>query len=284
MDYNAGHAWRDRSAGGVPRVAFPRLSPTVKWLIIANVAVFLVQAYLKYSSRNLDLAQYLGVVPGKVVEGLQLWQVFTYMFLHSTAGSHFFHILINMLFLYWFGVELERVVGRRRLLGLYLGGGVAGGIAYAATQYLARATTPAIGASAAVMAVLVVYAFHFPNRTIYLFYYVPVAVKWFVLAAIGMDLAYSVTAYSDGVAHTAHLGGALYGLLHWRLGPRVARYFAEAGDRRREREARSRAADERRLDELLAKITREGFDSLSRREREFLTEQSRRRRERGYRS
>lgn len=283
MSFDAGHGWRDRSAAGARHVAFPRFSPAVKWLIIANVAVFLLQVYFLKAQR-VDLGGYLGVVPGAVVERLHVWQLFTYMFLHSTSANHIFHILINMLFLYWFGVELERVIGRWRFLGLYLGGGVAGGMAYAATQYLTRAANPAIGASAAVMAVLVVYACHFPNRTVYLFYYIPMAVKWFVLGAIAMDLAYSVTAYADGVAHAAHLGGALYGLLSWRLGPRVAQWFDRIGDRHREREARSRAADEKRLDELLAKITREGFDSLSRRERGFLTEQSRRRRERGYRS
>jgi len=264
-------------------IAFPRFSPAVKWLIITNVAVFAIQVCLQYW-RGVVLAEHLGVVPGAVVERLQVWQVFTYMFLHSTEGNHLFHIILNMLFLYWFGTELERFVGRWRFLVLYLAGGVAGGIAYAGTQYLAKAGIPAIGASAAVMAILVVYACHFPNRTVYLFYYVPIAVKWFAIAAIAIDLAYSITAYADGVAHAAHLGGALYGFLHWRLGPRLARCFEHVGDRHREREARARAGDEQRLDGLLAKITREGFDSLSARERAFLTEQSRRRRERGYRS
>ncbi|HUT32925.1 MAG TPA: rhomboid family intramembrane serine protease [Planctomycetota bacterium] len=283
MSYDTGRSWRGGWGAGQRRVAFPRFSPAVKWLIVGNVAVFLVQVYFEYS-RGVSLASYLGVVPGAVVERLHVWQIFTYMFLHSTAGNHIFHIILNMLFLYWFGTELDRLLGRWRFLMLYVAGGVAGGIAYAGTQYLTKATNPAIGASAAVMAVLVVYACHFPNRTVYLFYYVPMAVKWFVVAAIGMDLAYSVTAYADGVAHTAHLGGALYGFLHWRLGPRLARYFEQVGDRHRERDARARATDERRLDDLLGKITREGFDSLSRRERDFLTEQSRRRRERGYRS
>ncbi len=282
MRYNVGDSWGGGWGSGQARVAFPRVSPAVKWLIIINVAVFIAQVYLE-QAQHVSLASYLGVVPGAVVERLHVWQVFTYMFLHSTQGGHIIHIVINMLFLYWFGTELDRLLGRWRFVGLYLGGGVAGGIAYAATQYLAKASSPAIGASAAVMAVLVVYAIHYPNRTVYLFYYIPIAVKWFVLAAIGLDLLYSVTAYTDGVAHTAHLGGALFGVLHWRLGPRLAGWFERVGDRQRDREARGWAADERRLDELLAKITREGFDSLSRRERDFLTEQSRRRRERGYR-
>jgi len=283
MRYNVSQNGHSSWAAEPRGVAFPRLSPAVKWLILANVAVFLVQIYCA-SAHRVDLSQYLGVVPRGVIERLQVWQVVTYMFLHSTSANHLIHIVVNMLFLYWFGVELERVMGRGRFVGLYLAGGVAGGIAYAATQYVVRMESPAIGASAAVMALLVVYAFHFPNRTVYLFYCIPLAVKWFVLAAIAMDVLYSASAYGDGVAHTAHLGGALYGLLYWRLGPRLGQWFDEFGDRHRDREARRRAADEQRMDDLLAKISREGFDSLSRRERDFLTEQSRRRRERGYRS
>ncbi|HPD13759.1 MAG TPA: rhomboid family intramembrane serine protease [Planctomycetota bacterium] len=283
MRYNVTQSGYEGWADPPRRVVFPRLSPVVRWLILANVAVFLVQLYFE-SARRVSLSQFLGVVPRGVIERLQVWQVVTYMFLHSTSANHVIHIVVNMLFLYWFGVELERVMGRGRFLGLYLAGGVAGGVAYAVTQYLVRMENPAIGASAAVMALLVVYAFHFPNRTVYLFYCIPLAVKWFVLAVIAMDVLYSANAYGDGVAHTAHLGGALYGLLYWRLGPRLAPWLDRFGDRHRDREARRRAADEQRVDDLLVKISREGFDSLSRRERDFLTEQSRRRRERGYRS
>jgi len=266
---------------GTGGVSFPRVAPTVKWIIIATVAAFVGQVLFLTLAHN-SLANYLGVVPRAVVEDLRVWQVFTYMFLHSPR--HLFHIVMNMLLLYWFGTELERMLGRRRFLGLYFGGGVAGGIAYAITQYIPpESTTPAIGASAAVMAVMVVYAIHFPNRRILLFFFVPMAVKWFVLLMIGIDLLYSITQYADSVAHTAHLGGALYGFLFWRLGPRVAQVFTRVDDRRREREVQREADDDRRVDELLAKISRKGFDSLSRREREFLKEQSRRRRDRGYR-
>ena len=75
----------------------------------------------------------------------------------------------------------------------------------------------------------------------------------------------------------------LFGVLYWRFAPVVARHLDRRADRRHEREAQRFANDERRMDELLAKISREGFDSLSRRERAFLDEMSRRRRERGYR-
>ncbi len=257
---------------------FPTVGRTVKWLIGITVGVFLVQVFYAASTGR-SLSLYLGVVPGAVVERLWVWQVFTYMFLHSPR--HLFHIIMNMLLLYWFGTELERLYGRRRFLTLYLGGGIAGGLAYAATQYLARTALPAIGASAAVMAVMVVYAIHFPNRIILLFFLIPMPVKWFVVMVIGIDLVYSLTTYADGIAHTAHLGGALFGYVFWRFGPALERFLDGLEDRRRERQVRRRARDQERLDEILAKISREGFDSLSRREREFLKSQSAERRGRG---
>lgn len=280
MRYNVGHDWQENS-GGAPRgVAFPRVSPTVKWLIIVTVAVFIVQIVC-LSAWRVNLSGYLGVAPREVVKYLKVWQVFTYMFLHDSG--HIVHIVINMLFVYWFGTELDRMLGRGRFLTLYLGGGLAGGIAYAVTQYIVKMGNPAIGASAAVMAIMVVYALYFPDRLLYLFFYIPMKVKWFVVGVIAIDLAYSTTAYADGVAHTAHLGGALFGLLFWRLRGRVEQFFLGWADRHRDRAAQSNAADEKRLDDILSKIHRDGFDSLSSREREFLVEQSRRRRDRGYR-
>ena len=262
---------------------FPRMCTTVRALLIANAAVFVVQflAYHLSSPPRVDLAEYLGIRADRVVERLWAWQVFTYMFLHSVGTI--WHIVFNMLILFMFGTEVERLYGRRRFLTLYLGGGAAGGLAYCVTQYLVGSRIPAVGASAAVMAVMVVYAIHFPNRLILLFFFIPIRVKWAVLLLVGIDLLGSIGSYADGVAHTAHLGGAAFAFLSWKLGPALAQFFARMEDRHREREAKRLVDDEQRMDDLLAKITREGFDSLTPRERKFLNEMSRRRRDRGYR-
>ena len=275
MNYRGGYQnyQYDRGGGGV---ALPRLGSTVRALIFVTVGAFLFQFFL-FHFRKFDLARYLGVFAHDVVEKLYIWQVVTYMLLHDTRGI--FHILINMLLLYWFGTELEQMLGRRRFLTLYFGGGIAGGLAYCVTQYLAEARNPAIGASAAVMAVMVVFALHFPRRIILVFFIIPMQIKWFVLIYVGIEVLYSISSQPDGVAHTAHLGGAAFGLLYWRFGTAVARFFDHVEDRQRERHVRRLNADEQRMDDLLAKISREGFGSLSRRERKFLNEQSRRRRD-----
>jgi len=265
-------------SGFIPR---PRLSVHV--LIYFTVAVYLVQFVC--SRFEVILSNSLGVRADLVVERLWVWQVFTYMFLHSLARNQVVvHLLFNMLVLYWFGTEYENVYGRRRFLTVYFGGGIAGGLAYCLTQYLEGSLVPAVGASAAVMAVMVVYACHFPNRQILFFFVIPMTMKLYVTILVIVDLLYSIGTYGDGVAHTAHLGGALFGLLYWRFYPRVEGFFARLEDRQRERGAKRLASDERRMDELLDKIRREGFDSLTPREREFLKSQSQRRRDRGFRS
>jgi len=265
---------------GYGGIALPRLSPTVLAIIIITFAVFVVQLLVGGFARR-DLGLYLGVQARAVVERLWVWQILTYMFLHDPY--HLLHIFFNMFCLYLFGSEVERLVGRRRFLTIYFGGGILGGLTYCVTQYVAGVEIPAIGASAAAIAVLVVYALYLPNHTVLFMFLFPMKVKWAVAILVGFDLLYSLTQYADGVAHTAHLGGALFGVLYWRFYSAVAGFFDRIEDRHREREAKRVADDERRMDEILAKISREGFDSLTRREREFLNEQSRRRRERGYR-
>jgi len=260
------------------RMMLPRWTPLVRTLIIANVAVFVLQ-HLVYAFSGVELSHYLGVRSDKVLGELWLWQVVTYMFLHSRAGV--FHLLFNMLALYFFGTQLEQMLGRRHFSALYFGGGVVGGLAYCITQHFSQ--QPAIGASAAVMAILVVCAIHFPDQIVFLFF-IPVRMRWLAIGLVGVDLLYSIGPRFTGVAHTAHLGGALYGYLFWRFGPAVGQLLDRLDDRKREQRAKRLADNEQRLDELLDKISRKGFDSLSRRERDFLTEQSKRRRDRGYRS
>lgn len=259
----------------------PVSGPTVRAIIIATAVIFVIQ-YLLAAFKVVYLPAYLGVKADHVFGRLWVWQILTYVFLHSLASP--WHLIFNMIALYWAGGELELMFGRRRFLVLYFGGGMIGGLAYCFTQLLSPVKVPAIGASAAVMAVLVVFAIYFPNRQVLLFFLIPVKVKWLVALFVGIDLLYSIGPDFTGVAHTAHLGGALFGFLFWRFYPVLQRYVDRLEDRRRERRAQSLADDDRRMDELLAKISREGFDSLTRRDRDFLNEMSRRRRDRGYKA
>jgi membrane associated rhomboid family serine protease len=185
------------------------MTPAVKALIITNVVVFLMQWLL----RSASLEQLLGLRPQDVVERLQVWQPVTYMFLHDGIG----HILFNMLALWMFGVELERMWGTRFFLKYY----AICGVGAAATTLIASAipgfhqlyATTTIGASGAIYGVLLAYGLYFPNRPIYIYAIFPVPAKWLVIITGAISLLMSLGG-GGGVAHTAHLGGLVVGYLY----------------------------------------------------------------------
>jgi membrane associated rhomboid family serine protease len=259
-------AWRPRGPLSLPIV-----------LILIHAAVFVVQIFA-WAVTRVNLAHWFGVRADLVVERFYVWQIVTYMFLHDPAWI--WHIVFNMYILWAFGTPLEGFVGRRRFLVLYFGGGLVGGLAYCAMQYLPGSHATAVGASACVMAVVIFYAIHFPNQTILLFFIIPIRIKWAALLIIGIDVLGAIGAYGGDIAHSAHLGGALFAWLFARYGQRVERYFQHLERREHRRDAQRRDRAEKKLDDILAKITREGFDSLTPRERKFLQEQSKNRRDR----
>lgn len=184
-------------------------TPAIKILIGANVAMFL----LAYLWPPITIA--LGLNPQRVFTG-QIWRPITYLFLH--AG--FFHILFNMLTLWMFGVELERMWGSRRFVKYYFVTGVG-----AAATTMALSLVPGgfgdqlyysltIGASGAVYGILLAYGMYFPERPIYLYAVFPIRAKYFVMIMGGIALFSSMSEPGSGIAHTTHLGGLLVGYLY----------------------------------------------------------------------
>ena len=181
----------------------------VKALIIANVVMFVA------SQLSMLVPLYLGLVPAQVVGSGRVWQLLTYQFLHGSI----FHILFNMLSLWMFGVELERMWGSRFFLTFYLVTGVGAGL----TQIIASLVpvdalsslyyAQTIGASGAIYGLLMAYAMYFPNRQIMFWGVFPILVKYFVLIMGGISLI-SAADGAGGVAHMAHLGGMLFGYLY----------------------------------------------------------------------
>ena len=185
------------------------LTPAIKILIAVNVGAFLVTFVAP------DIIRYLGLSPSDTVERARLWQPLTYMFLHGGI----FHILFNMLMLWMFGVELERMWGSRYFTKFYF---VAGLGAAAATIILAY--TPGIGdqfyasltigASGAIYGVLLAYALYFPHRPILMFMLFPIPARYFVMIVGGISLLSSMGGAGGGVAHVAHLGGLVTGYFY----------------------------------------------------------------------
>jgi membrane associated rhomboid family serine protease len=188
------------------------ITPAVKALILANVALFVAGWF------SAGVENWLGMQPAAVVGHGQLWRVATYMFVHSRYG--FTHILFNMLSLWMFGVELERMWGTRYFLKFYFFCGVCAALTTLVLSFLPLSIFTSlylsltIGASGAIFGVLLAYALYFPHRPILMMFVFPVPAKYFVMIMGGMSLLSSLSASSGGIAHTTHLGGLAAGYLY----------------------------------------------------------------------
>ena len=211
------------------------VSPAIKALIYTNIAMF-VLAWLVPS-----VTLYLGLSPESVFGRFYLWQPVTYLFLHHG----FLHILFNMLALWMFGVELERLWGTRFFVKYYFVTGVGAAVttmllalpwewvipgAGAVTTSVRYSIT--VGASGAIYGLLLAYALYFPDRPLFMFPIpIPIKAKYFVMILGGMALLLSMSGNQGGVANIAHLGGLVVGYLYlklWRTRPMAEikyRYF-----------------------------------------------------------
>jgi len=248
-----------------------------KQLLLFNGIVFLLLFVL--GSGGARLADWLAVDParwGTHPPYFPIWQILTYGFVH--AGLQ--HILFNSLVLYFFGTMLERALGSRKFLTVYFGALLIGGLLHAVLAPLVGFTAPMVGASGAIMGVLVGAAMLFPHSQVLLFF-IPIPL-WvgasilFVIDLIGMAQP------GGGTAHDVHLAGALFGFLYikagWHLRADLALFDLPstlAAHRARGRESH-RLGEEARLDELLARISKAGLNSLSKSEKEFLKRMSKR--------
>jgi len=191
------------------------ISTAIKALIGVNVAVFVAMFVLPAPiSRN--LGETLGLVPSYVVENLSIWRFATYMFVH--AGP--MHILFNMLTLWMFGTELERIWGTRFFLKFYFICGVGAGLITLLVSLLPFAPTAQlyrqniVGASGAIYGLLLAYAIYFPNRQIYMYFVFPIPVRMFVIIMGGLAFMSSMSDNGGGVANATHLGGLLVAYIY----------------------------------------------------------------------
>jgi membrane associated rhomboid family serine protease len=198
------------------------ISTALKALIGANVVMFVAQFVFPITT------ELFGLHPGWVIpapsmpraeHSLWLWQVASYMFLHGGI----FHIVFNMLALWMFGAELERMWGTRYFLKFYLVTGVGAGaltvlfslLPFAFARQLQYVNV--IGASGAIYGLLLAYALYFPDRPIYMYFVFPIPAKIFV-AIMGAIAFFSSMSEVGGVANATHLGGLLVGYVFLKSG------------------------------------------------------------------
>ena len=181
-------------------------------LIITCVVAFLLQIFDRLSGGPSFTFKF-GLTPAFVTGNYYLWQLVTYIFLHDPGNL--LHILFNMLGLWMFGSELERVWGTKQFTKFFFICGIGAGLL---TVLLSpRSSVATIGASGAIYGILLAYAVLFPDRIIY-FIIFPIPAKYFVLILGGLAFFSSLSATGGGTAHVAHLGGMLFGFLYLKGG------------------------------------------------------------------
>ncbi|MBM4261168.1 MAG: rhomboid family intramembrane serine protease [Deltaproteobacteria bacterium] len=200
------------------------LTPAVKFLLIANVAVFVAQLVLPDWVISL-----FGLVPALVWDRAYLWQLFTYQFFHGGLS----HILFNMLALWMFGGTLENRWGSEFFLKYYFVSVLGGGILN--TLLLPGQVAPSIGASAGIYGLLMAFALIYPNQIIYFYFLFPMKMKHFVCIIGGIALYSAISSGQSGIAHLAHLGGMAFGYLYLRGGKgfNISEKIKDYQDRRR---------------------------------------------------
>lgn len=187
---------------------FPKV---VRNLLIINVIVFLAELALErqglYYYTNLFALNPIG--SGR----FHIWQLVTYMFMHGSWD----HLLLNMFALWMFGYIIENYWGWKRFLIYYMVCGIGAGL----LNLLVPGWGITVGASGAVYGILLAFGMMFPNEYIYLYFLLPIKAKWFVIIYAVIELLEGIFVM-DGIAHFAHLGGMLFGLLlilYWKKHP-----------------------------------------------------------------
>lgn len=276
MVYRKNYGWGESFGYG--------LTPWVKRILIANVALFLITLAFPVIREWLTLRPELTFI--------RPWTLITYMFVHGD----FLHLFFNLLILFFFGPPLEGMWGGKGFVRFYIVAGLGGAL----FSYIFAYQLGVLGASAAIYGVMLAFAMNWPDMTIHIWGILPVKAKWLVgfLAAVSIASIIGGAGSADGIAHFAHLGGFaaafVYLKVDYRLTDRVARLKkfvarrrlqvtpgeGEGGDEATPRAApRPRRQEDRVLDEVdrvLDKISASGLQSLSPEELRLLDDVSKR--------
>jgi membrane associated rhomboid family serine protease len=180
--------------------------PVTQALLVANVVIFLAEM-----SGMVSLGEFALWPPGGFESRFEPWQLVTYAFLHANLA----HIFFNMLALYMFGAEVERLFGARFYAAYYFASVVSAALCQlAVTGLLGGPAYPTLGASGGVYGLLLAFGMYFPHRTVMLLFPpIPMRARTFVIVFAVLELVLGVTQTAAGVAHFAHLGGMLGGWL-----------------------------------------------------------------------
>jgi membrane associated rhomboid family serine protease len=188
------------------------LPPAIKWLLIANVGIYLLQFFGGLASER-QFINYFWLRPLDVVSHFFIWQLVTYMFLHGGV----FHIAFNMFALWVFGVPLEQAFGTRKFLNFYFLCGIGAGVCVVLAAYLfGNPAIPTIGSSGAIYGVLMASAVLWPDQIILMFFVFPIKMRYYVMV-VGAIAFLGTFQPASGVNDVAHLSGLGFGYLYIKM-------------------------------------------------------------------
>ncbi len=250
------------------RIGIPSLTPVVKWLLIINVAIYLLDTLISSGKANelTPIKYFFSIMPFTPALMLQVWRLITYQFLHWD----FYHILFNMLGLWFLGPSLEQQWGSKRFLIFYLSCGIAGGLFYILLVLMGfLAAGPMVGASGAVLGILAACAILFPHFIVFIIIFpVPIRVAAVILMALSFFTVISKGPNAGGEA--CHFAGIVVAAVYvlsgsWRAKLKL-RFKALRWDKYIESERRLRLE----VDRILKKVHDHGIHSLTSSEKRIL--------------
>jgi membrane associated rhomboid family serine protease len=266
-DYESG-----RRYGQHVRMAMPKITPVVKWLLIINVAVFVIMFLIDPLASF--FFHWFSVYPATVLTSLQIWRPITYQFLHNGI----WHIFGNMFILFFFGPILERLWGSKKFVTFYLICGAIGGLLYpflALVGWLKVAYL--VGASGSILGMLAAGTILFPNMMVYVLGIIPVKLRILaiIFAAISIISLLRPDKVGNAGGEAAHLGGMVAGAVYvfsqsWRDKFRLKQ---RSGSWEKKMAAQQNLQVE--VDRILEKVHNEGIQSLSVKEKRILKQATR---------
>ncbi len=280
--------------------------PVIKYLLISNLAIFVLQHFIMPSIKidgvplSVLFMKYFALNPiESKLFPFYPWQLVTYIFMHGS----FMHIFFNMFALWMFGMELENQWGSKKFAFYYFMCGIVAGLANLFIAPLFTSLSlPTVGASGSVYGILVAFGMLFPNRPIFMYFLLPIKAKYFVI--IYMVLEFLSVGSNTGIAHVAHLGGGLIGfiyLLLTRNNTEDLNIFQKMKSTEPKRETKiygnryyekynspdddisdadyyetknENEVSQEKIDEILDKISKDGYNSLTEEEKKILFEAS----------
>jgi membrane associated rhomboid family serine protease len=267
-DYTQADSQSDYYSSPQMGLNLPKLTPVVKWLIIINFAIHLIGVFFFQAKPGTisKVEALFAVWPRSIPAALQLWRLVSYQFLHASG----WHVLLNMVGLFFLGPTLERSWGSRKFLIFYLSCGVAGGAFFTILCLIHPAwAAPLIGASGSILGMLAACAILFPQFVVFIFIFpvpIRVAVFAFTVLYILNILAWGDNAGGDACHLAGMAAGAAYVLSQsWR-----DRFASKIQVKRWERTIADEQELRIELDRILEKVHKSGLHSLTRQEKNTL--------------